>query len=167
MNGRRVAKMRAESHSSRFLIPLHADNRIKVNKTMLPKISLTDRSQEIENLVLLVSSLKTLPDGVFTTSELSFIRRQHKELKKDIISYNRLENWIYIYVIKDEKADYKRLEECRKAGGKVGGMLNSQKAEKVVIFDHENHPAETLAFAEGMALGNYQFLKLTLYVMKQ
>ena len=126
---------------------------------MLPKISLTDRSQEIENLVLLVSSLKTLPDGVFTTSELSFIRRQHKELKKDIISYNRLEHWIYIYVIKDEKADYKRLEECRKAGDKVGGMLNSQKAEKVVIFDHENHPAETLAFAEGMALGNYQFLK--------
>ena len=126
---------------------------------MLPKISLTDRSQEIENLVLLVSSLKTLPDGVFTTSELSFIRRQHKELKKDIISYNRLENWIYIYVIKDEKADYKRLEECREAGDKVGGMLNSQKAEKVVIFDHENHPAETLAFAEGMALGNYQFLK--------
>ncbi|MCX6287332.1 MAG: leucyl aminopeptidase [Bacteroidetes bacterium] len=126
---------------------------------MLPKISITKRSQEIENLVLVVSSLKALPDGVFTASEMLYIRRQHKELKKDIISYNRLENWIYVYVIKDEKADHKRREECRKAGDKVGNMLNSQKAEKVVIFDHENHPAETLAFAEGMALGNYQFLK--------
>ncbi len=126
---------------------------------MLPKITLTDRSQEIEHLVLVVSSLKALPDGVFTASELRFIRQQHKELKKDIIPYNRLENWIYIYLIKDEKNDHKRFEECRKAGQKVGGMLNSQKAGKVVIFDHENHPQETLAFAEGMALGNYQFLK--------
>ncbi len=126
---------------------------------MLPKISITDRSQEIENLVLVVSSLKTLPDGVFTASELSYIRRQHKELKKDIIPYNRLDNWIYVYVIKDEKVLYKRLEDCRKAGNKIGDMLNAQKAGKVVIFDHEDNPDETLAFAEGMALGNYQFLK--------
>ena len=126
---------------------------------MLPKISITDRSQEIEHLVLVVSSLKALPEGVFTASELKFIRRQHKDLKKDIISYNRLENWIYVYVIKEEKTDHKRLEECRKAGEKVGGMLNSQKAGNVVVFDHNDHPAETLAFAEGMALGNYQFLK--------
>ena len=126
---------------------------------MLPEISITDRSQEIENLVLVVSSLKTLPDGVFTASELSYIRRQHKELKKDIIPYNRLENLIYVYVIRDEKSLFKRFEDCRKAGDKVGGMLNEQKAEKVVIFDHEDNPGETLAFAEGMALGNYQFHK--------
>jgi leucyl aminopeptidase len=126
---------------------------------MLPKISLTSRSQELENLVLLVSSLKALPDGVFTASELSYIRKQHKELKKDIISYNRLEHWIYVYVIRDEKATHKRLEECRKAGDKIGVMLNSQHAEKVVIFDNEDLLAEVLAFAEGMALGNYQFLK--------
>ena len=126
---------------------------------MLPKITLTDRSQQIEHLALVVSSLKALPDGVFTASELRFIRQQHKELKKDIIPYNRLENWIYVYVIKEEKSAHKRMEECRKAGQKVGAMLNSQKSEKVVIFDHEDNPAETLAFAEGMALGNYQFLK--------
>ncbi len=126
---------------------------------MLPKITLTDRSQQIEHLALVVSSLKALPDGVFTASELRFIRQQHKELKKDIIPYNRLENWIYVYVIKEEKSAHKRMEECRKAGQKVGAMLNSQKSEKVVIFDHEDNPTETLAFAEGMALGNYQFLK--------
>jgi len=126
---------------------------------MLPKISITERSQEIENLVLVTRSLKSLPEGVFTASELKYIRSQHKELKKDIISYNRLENWIHVYVIKDEKVEYKRLEECRKAGNKVGGLLNSQKAENVVIFDTEAHPDEALAFAEGMALGNYQFLK--------
>ena len=126
---------------------------------MLPKISLTSRSQELENLVLLVSSLKALPDGVFTASERSYISKQHKELKKDIIAYNRLEHWIYVYVIRDEKSVHKRLEACRKAGDKVGVMLNSQNAEKVVIFDNEDLPAEVLAFAEGMALGNYQFLK--------
>ncbi|MEI6886058.1 MAG: leucyl aminopeptidase [Bacteroidota bacterium] len=126
---------------------------------MLPKISITNRSQQIEHLVLVVKSLKSLPEGVFTASELTFIRQQHKELKKDIIPYNRLENWIFIYVIKDEQSLNKRLEDSRKAGNTVGGLLNAQKAEKVVIFDHEDNPAETLAFAEGMALGSYQFLK--------
>ena len=52
---------------------------------MLPVISITSRSQEIENLVLVVNSLKALPEGVFTASESSYIRHQHKELKKDII----------------------------------------------------------------------------------
>jgi len=126
---------------------------------MLPKISLTNRSQQIENLVLVVSSLKALPEEVFTASELKFIRAQHKDLKKDIIPYNRLDNWIYVYVIKEEKSADRRLEESRKAGDKVGAMLNAQKCESVVIFDHEDNPAETLAFAEGMALGCYQFLK--------
>ena len=126
---------------------------------MLPKISLTTRSQEIENLVLVAASLKALPDGVFTESELSYIRSQHKELKKDIIPYNHLGSWIYVFVVKDEKSLPKRLEECRKAGAKVGKMLNSQKSRNVVVFDHEGMPAETLAFAEGMALGNYQFHK--------
>ena len=126
---------------------------------MLPVISITSRSQEIENLVLVVNSLKALPEGVFTASESSYIRRQHKELKKDIIPYNRLENWIYVYVIKDEKSVPKRLEACRKAGNTVGEMLNSQKALNVVIFDHQANSSETLAFAEGMALGNYQFMK--------
>ena len=126
---------------------------------MLPKISLTDRSQEVDNLVLLMKSLKALPEGIFTAAEHAFIRRQHKDLKKDIIQINRLDHWIYVYLIKDEKVDYKRLEECRKAGDKVGGLLNSQRAGKVVIFDQENCPDEVLAFTEGMALGNYQFLK--------
>jgi len=49
---------------------------------MLPKISLTDRSQEIENLVLVVSSLKTLPDGVFTASESLSSADSIKYLKK-------------------------------------------------------------------------------------
>ena len=126
---------------------------------MLPKISITNRSQQIEHLVLVVKSLKSLPEGVFTASELTFIRQQHKELKKDIITYNRLENWIFVYVIKDEKSLNKRLEDSRKAGCIVGAQLNAQRAEKVVIFDHEDNPSETLAFAEGMALGSYQFLK--------
>lgn len=126
---------------------------------MLPEITMTDRSQEIGNLVLVMRSLKALPEGVFTVSEKAFIRRQHDDLKKDVIAVNRLEHWIYIFILKDEKVEYKRREECRKAGNKVGGMLNSQKAAKVVIFDQDDCPDETLAFTEGMALGNYQFLK--------
>jgi leucyl aminopeptidase len=47
----------------------------------------------------------------------------------------------------------------RKAGDKVAGMLNAQKATRVVLFDTEAAGNVVLAFAEGMALGSYQFLK--------
>jgi leucyl aminopeptidase len=126
---------------------------------MLPIISITQRSQEISNLVLVVSSVKSLPDGVFTKPEAEFIRQQNKELKKDLITYQRLENLIFVNVLADSDPQYKKLESCRKAGDKIAAALNAQKASQVVIFDHEGFPEECLALAEGMALGNYQFLK--------
>ncbi len=47
----------------------------------------------------------------------------------------------------------------RKAGDSLLGVFNKNKCERVVIVDVAGHGPAVLAMAEGMALGNYQFLK--------
>lgn len=73
--------------------------------------------------------------------------------------FDRLGRWIIVQMIKEEKEEYKRLENCRKAGDTLAAKLNDLKAKSVVVEDVEGNGLETLALVEGMALGSYQFLK--------
>jgi len=126
---------------------------------MHPVISLTAKTQQIDNLVLVLSGMQSLPRGLFTNAEKEYINQHKEDRKKEIISFNRLDYWIYLYFIKKDDEKTKLLEECRKAGDQVAKCLNDHKARRIVVFDTEARAQEILAFAEGMALGSYQFLK--------
>ncbi|MCK9421900.1 MAG: leucyl aminopeptidase [Bacteroidales bacterium] len=126
---------------------------------MYPIISLTDKEQQLDNLVIILSRLSHLPAGLFSKSEKVYIGEQVEKHKKEIVRFNRIDYWIYVFVVKEEKEKPKQREACRKAGDKTGKLLNEQKAKRVAVFDTEGLTDETLAFAEGMALGCYQFLK--------
>jgi len=126
---------------------------------MIPSIILTSKEQELQHLVVVLSKLAKLPAGLFSAAEKKYIHEQVETRKQEVVSFNRLDYWVYLFFIKEEKDPSKRLESCRKAGDKVAGLLNSQKAVKATIYDAEGKSSEVLAFAEGMALGSYQFLK--------
>ena len=126
---------------------------------MIPSIVLTSKEQELRHLIVVISKLTKLPAGLFSSAEKTYIKEQIETLKQEVVSFNRLGYWVYLFFIKDEKDQPKRLESCRKAGDKVAGLLNGQKAMKATIYDAEGKSKEVLAFAEGMALGSYQFLK--------
>ncbi len=126
---------------------------------MLPIISLTDKEQQIDNLVIILQRLTKLPSGLFSKGEKAYIHQQVEKHKKEIISFNRIGYWVFVYVVKPEQESAKRWENARKSGDQAVTILNEQKARGVVVFDVEGLPDETLAFTEGMALGSYQFLK--------
>jgi leucyl aminopeptidase len=126
---------------------------------MMPIITLTNKEQELGHLVIVVSKLAKLPAGVFSTAEKAYIAEQVENLKQDVVSFNRLTYWVFVYVIKAEEDSSKRLEASRKAGDKIAGLLNALKASRVSVFDAAENSTEVLALAEGMALGSYQFLK--------
>jgi len=126
---------------------------------MHPKISLTSKTQQVENLILLLTNNDPYPAGLFTKAEKDYIKVQKVELKKDLISINRLDYRIYIYFLDDSKNVYDLREECRKTGDKVAACLEDFKARRVIIYDTVGKNDELLAFAEGRALGSYQFLK--------
>jgi hypothetical protein len=66
---------------------------------------------------------------------------------------------IIIYIIENKKTHFLTLEQCRLAGNGFLGAINSQKIAKIQVEDISRKNLETLAFVEGLALGNYQFIK--------
>jgi leucyl aminopeptidase len=126
---------------------------------MMPKITLTSREQELENLVVVISKMSKLPAGLFKAEEKKYITDQVETRKKDVVSFNRLGYWMFVVFIKEEADFSKRLEACRKNGDQIAGTLNGFHARRVAIYDAQGLADEVLALAEGMALGSYQFLK--------
>ncbi len=110
------------------------------------------------NVVLLIKNSKSIPKGYLNPKEIIYVVDQHKQ-KNKLISFNRLDKWIFIQFLSDEKERYKRLEECRKSGNSLSEKLNEYKLNNITIIDVEEKTEEFLSYAEGMALGNYQFLK--------
>ena len=112
-----------------------------------------------KNLVFLARDLKSLPSAFFSSRETGFMAGMVKKYKKELFSFNRLDHWVFVQLIKKEANEDKRKENSRKSGDILAGILNEQKIGGIVLFDAEGNPAETLALAEGIALGNYQLLK--------
>jgi leucyl aminopeptidase len=111
------------------------------------------------NLILLTSDVKNIGPEYLSKEQISYAAGIIKEHKKETVLFDNLGRIIILQVIKEEKEESKRLENCRKAGDALAAKLNEMKAPSVVIVDVDGKPGETLALAEGMLLGSYQFLK--------
>ncbi|MFM2286575.1 MAG: hypothetical protein RLZZ543_2072, partial [Bacteroidota bacterium] len=110
------------------------------------------------NRVLVTASSKDLDGQGFSKDELNYINEQIK-LQKKTISINHFGHFSFIQLIESKKTAALSLEAMRVAGNGWLGSINGQKIKSVQVIDCSNNAAATLAFAEGMALGNYQFLK--------
>lgn len=122
-------------------------------------INKAERLSKRENLVFLISDLKNLDEKYLSKEEIRFIKTQNRENKRDVFSFNHFKNWTFVNILKKERVKAKRLEEYRSAGNKLLSKINGNKLNSVVLVDSEGKQEELLAYAEGMALGNYQFLK--------
>jgi leucyl aminopeptidase len=112
-----------------------------------------------DNLVLLTPDVKKIDPKYLSKEEIKYADQIIKDQKKELVVFDRLGKWVLVQIIKEEKIEYKRLENCRKAGDTVAAKLNDLKAKTVVVVDVDGKEPEALAFVEGMALGSYQFLK--------
>ncbi len=126
---------------------------------MLTKIEKTTRLTKNVNLVILASQPEDIKPEPLTKEELTYIRQEYKINKIEFFTFNRLNYWIFIRFINTEKSSHFRLEECRKMGDSLQNELNNLKAESVVLKSADVSREEILSFAEGISLGNYQFIK--------
>lgn len=122
-------------------------------------ITTTDRISATDNLIFLVTDSKNLPEKNFSKEEYAYVKTSQKKHKKNTFVFNHFKRWIFVQFVEKERNTALRLENYRVAGAKLLGSLNNNKLHTVVVVDTEEKPKETLAFAEGMALANYQFLK--------
>jgi leucyl aminopeptidase len=118
-----------------------------------------------DNIVVIGNAKSDFAKYGLSTAEAEFAA---KKIKADehTVNINQYSRRVVIYVAEDKKDVNLTLEAFRKAGNSAGGTFNSAKAEQVTLVDLNENAAQTLAFAEGMALGNYQFLHLKTDVKK-
>ncbi|MCK4569252.1 MAG: leucyl aminopeptidase [Bacteroidales bacterium] len=122
-------------------------------------IKKVNRIAAADNFIYLVNSIKDLNKSKLSQAEQDYIRKQVKKHEKDLISINRLNQWIFVHVVNKKRPEYKRTEELRKAGSKLHGWLNNHKAESATLVDFTGKSRNVLAFVEGIGLSSYQFLK--------
>jgi leucyl aminopeptidase len=117
------------------------------------------RISQDDNLILLTSDVKNIDTKYLSKEEIKYAGQVIKDFKKETVVFDRMGTWVLVQLIKEEKEEYRRLENCRKAGDLLAGKLNELKAKSAVVVDVDGKGPETLALVEGMVLGSYQFLK--------
>ncbi len=122
-------------------------------------INITDTYTDSDNLIFVVTDVKSIQKELFSEAEMDYIKTFRKDHKQDTFLFNRLNNWQFIIFVDKDKNTNQRLENFRVAGAKFNSVVNQHKINNVVIVDTEEKPSEALSFAEGLALSNYQFLK--------
>jgi len=130
---------------------------------MFTKITKTSKISKENNIVYIIKDIKNIDKDILSKEELEYAKQQNEKNKKNLISFNRLKSWLFVQFInpkeKIKDTKYKVLELCRKEADKFVSILNDNKIKEIIFNDVEGNSAEVLAFTEGMALANYQFLK--------
>ena len=124
------------------------------------KIKLAKSIPENESIVVIGAGENEFSAYLTGRQERRFLKEKLSRDKKQI-SINLFNKFVFFQVSEDPQAEKTpaALEEMRKAGNKLHCELVSNDINNITIV-HENGPCEqVLAFAEGIALSNYQFLK--------
>lgn len=112
-----------------------------------------------KTIVILANGKTKFTSYGLTTSEANYVTTKLKVEENDSVVLNRLGSYVVIPRIKPHKEVHIQTENYRKAGHGACGFLNKKKITDVWVVDTLGNSTNTLAFAEGLALGNYQFLK--------
>lgn len=110
------------------------------------------------NLILFIKDSKQLDSKYLSDDEIKHINTKFEQ-KKERVVLNKLSHYIFIQLIKQEENLFKQLEWCRNCGYEIGKIANEYKIKDLTLIDYSEVKELQLSFAEGMLLGNYQFLK--------
>jgi len=125
---------------------------------MQTTIQLASAFKGSDSLILLLDDNASIPKGILSNTENNFVKSEWNAGRKTV-TINQYKRFVMVCRLDSSKKDYAMLETCRRTGDGFAAALNKQKINRVVISDQAAHPGAALALAEGMALGNYQFLK--------
>ncbi|NTW31374.1 MAG: leucyl aminopeptidase [Bacteroidetes bacterium] len=126
---------------------------------MITSIEKTRQISPNYNSIYLITDAKNLRSYGFTTIEISYIKTQNTVNEVKVFAFNRFKRWDFVQIIKKDDKDFTNIESCRKAGDALLCKINGNKISQVLIVDVEDNDVSAFAYAEGMALGNYQFIK--------
>ena len=111
-----------------------------------------------DHLVLLSNKRTNFSSYGLSVDEIALVRKQLEQNERRSVLINRNKQLILVQTVDAGKKPYLTYEGCRKSGSKATDIFNEYKVEHVSVLDAIGDAYAAIAFAEGMALGNYQFL---------
>ncbi len=90
--------------------------------------------------------------------QIQYIKKE-VDKDQDVICIQELPVNHYFIPVKKESINPEMIEKFRVKGNALLALINSAKTTDICIVNETNEPSLSLAMTEGMALGNYQFLK--------
>ena len=115
-------------------------------------LSLSKDFSKQQSLVLLCKSLDHLSDFDLSTEEKKYLEKALKNEQKSML-INRYSHCIFVVLTSDN------LEKIRLSANSLHPQIIKEKIEDITVVDCCKNSSESLAFVEGLALSNYQFLK--------
>lgn len=126
---------------------------------MNTEIKLLSKLNDTQSLVILTLDTDA-KQSFFSDEQKKYIAQQVKDNKAKRVDINQYKRQIFYFVVdKDDKGSNKTLEQFRHKGYTLLNSLKKNKLAEITIVDETKNPALALAMAEGIALGNYEFLK--------
>ncbi|MCP4312810.1 MAG: leucyl aminopeptidase [Bacteroidetes bacterium] len=123
------------------------------------KINKNKKLKDAENRILLVRGEADLIDLLPDNKQYLYVKERFTADKKSV-QINLLDHQLFISRLDTEKIPLnKRLEEARTSAHSAFQAINELDISKLVIVNGGVSPEECIAFAEGLALSGYQFLK--------
>ncbi len=124
-------------------------------KSFITKISKATKEYSV---VVLFHEGDKIRTPLLSAAETEFV--SGKIGNKDTqVAINQLDRWVFVQIIPGKYKGTRMLEELRKSANILHGQVVSQKIEKLSIEYSGKDTKVVFAFAEGLALSNYQFLK--------
>jgi leucyl aminopeptidase len=118
----------------------------------------TDRRASKESIILIAKKSSSFASWLKTKQDKDYLKFCLEQNKKHFL-FNHYPRWIFVCIIDEEKKGVKALEETRKTAKLITDLANARQIETLAITGLDGEPGHVLAFAEGMALSNYQFRK--------
>jgi leucyl aminopeptidase len=125
---------------------------------MRPLISKSGKIGAKDELILIGSSKSKFKQDLFTPEEIKYLQRQISFKEKTIV-INQYSRRIYIQLIEGREERYQEMEAARIAAARIHPRIRENKVEKIVVQHIDGDAGIVLAFTEGLALFNYQFIK--------
>lgn len=110
------------------------------------------------SLVVVTEKFKDQALFGLSKEQQQYIQNELKQDKK-FIQVHALSRLIFVVLADLKKEHYATLEQLRRHGATISDALNAAKTPAADIYSELPQADYSLALAEGMALGNYQFLR--------
>lgn len=122
------------------------------------KITKAGKLAPKDSVVLIARSKSSFNAWIKTEKEKDYLKFCQAQDKRQFL-FNQFPRWIFVHLIDRKKKGAEALEDTRRAARKICGWVNARKIRTLTLTALEQERDQVLAFAEGMALSNYQFNK--------